>query len=155
MVNKLRATDQSISPGLIYKVRHSIYLSVPWFWFSHIDLAFRVLWYNWNFLSQLELLKSTNAIKHCPGIIAVSTVNIPKPRRSCSWTNKINKLLVSPNERSNSITLEYYSASNFHGKRIQRYPFNRKDLAYSSAHKFVTSYHMSPLRYHFTSRDHS
>ena len=32
-------------------------------------------------------------------------INIPKPRRSCSWTYKINKLLVSLNERLNNIIL--------------------------------------------------
>ena len=37
---------------------------------------------------------------------AVSTVNIPKATRSCSWTYKIKKLIVSPNERLNNITLE-------------------------------------------------
>ena len=49
---------------------------------------------NWNYISVLKCIK------------AVSTVNILKPRRSCSWTYKINKLLVSPNERSNNIILE-------------------------------------------------
>ena len=62
---------------------------------------------------------------------AVSTDNIPRPRiddRVRENINKhINKLLVSPNERLNSIilerTIEYdtYPSSKFHGKRIQRY----------------------------------
>ena len=73
----------NISPGLITKV-HSIYTSAP-------D----------RILSQLELLKSTNVIKYSPGITAVFTVNIPK-----LVNNKINKLLVSLNERLSNIILE-------------------------------------------------
>ena len=37
---------------------------------------------------------------------AVSTVNIPKSRRSCSWTYRITKLLVNPKEHFNNIILE-------------------------------------------------
>ena len=37
---------------------------------------------------------------------AVSTVNIPKSRRSGLWTYRINKLLVNPNECLNNIILE-------------------------------------------------
>ena len=79
--------------------------------------------YDWPFLSQLELLNKW--------ITAVSTVDIPNPRRSCSWTYKINELLVSPNERLNNIiferTLVYnsYPASKFHVKRIQFYLWAR------------------------------
>ena len=82
----------------------------------------------------------------------VSTVNIPKPSRSCSLTYKINMLLVSPNERLNNIILERtikyntYPASKFHGKRIQRYLWDREHMetnpkvymACSHAHMFVT-----------------
>ena len=56
----------------------------------------------WPFLSQIGT-KSTNAIKYSPGITAVSTVNILKPRQSCSWIYKISKRLVSPNKRFNNI----------------------------------------------------
>ena len=78
--------------------------------------------------------------------------NIPKPRPSCSWTYKINKLLVSPNERLNNVilerTVEYhtYPVSKFHGKRIQRFLWDREHnerkiklyMACSHAHIFVT-----------------
>ena len=37
---------------------------------------------------------------------AASTVNIPKSRWSCSWTYRINKLLMNPNERFNNIILQ-------------------------------------------------
>ena len=112
MVNKLCATDSSISPGLINKL-HSIYISVPWFRFTHMDLALRILFHRFQrifnrirltFSVATELLKSANA--RGDAITAVSTVNIPKPRRACSWTYKINKLLVSQNERLNNIILE-------------------------------------------------
>ena len=63
---------------------------------------------------------------------AVSTVNIPKTRWSCSWTYNINKLLVSPSERLNNIRLQRtivtYPASKFHGERIQRYLWNREHM---------------------------
>ena len=44
IVNKLPATDSSISPGLINKV-DSIYISVPWFRFTLMDLILRVLFH--------------------------------------------------------------------------------------------------------------
>ena len=114
MINNLRATDWSISPGLICKV-HSIYISVPWFSFTHMDLALRLLFHRFQIIFHRIRLTSSVAIgtikinkwiKYCPGITAVSTVNNPKPKPSCSWTYKINKLLVSPNERFNNIILE-------------------------------------------------
>ena len=48
IVKNLRATDSCISPGLIDKV-HSIYISFPWFRFTHVDLALteRVLFRRW------------------------------------------------------------------------------------------------------------
>ena len=77
-VNKLRATDSSISPGLINKV-HSIYISVPWFRFTLMDLSFRVLFHRFQIIfdrirrtfSVAIGTKSTNAIKYSPGITAV------------------------------------------------------------------------------------
>ena len=132
MINNLRATDWSISPGLICKV-HSIYISVPWFSFTHMDLALWVLFHRFQIFHRIRLTFSVaiGTIKINKCIIAVSTINIPKPRRSCSWTYKINKLLVSPNERLNNIiferTIEYntYPASKFHDKRIQLYLWAR------------------------------
>ena len=64
---------------------------------------------------------------------------------------------MSPNERTieytttqpqNSTAKESNATSEIeaHGK---------KDIAFSRAHMFVTSDHMSQLRYQFTSRDHS
>ena len=81
----------------------------------------------------------------------VSTVNIAEPRRSCSWTSKINKLLVSLDERLNNIlvesTIEYntFPASKFRSKRIQRYLWDREHMetmtkvyvACSHPHMFV------------------
>ena len=137
-----------------------------------------------------------------------STVNIPKPMRSCSWTCKVNKLLVSPNERLNNIilerTIEYnttqpqnstakesnatseivacvagrrkggkskwvregealvsplsFSFGRLPHRLLRSRHMERKTkvhMAYSRAHMFVTSYHMSQLRCQFTSRDHS
>ena len=77
-VNKLRATDSTISPGLTNKV-HSIYISVPWFRFTLIDLSFRVLFHRLQIIfDRIRLTfsvaigtKSTNAIKYSPGITAV------------------------------------------------------------------------------------
>ena len=76
---------------------------------------------------------------------------------------------MSPNERLNNIILERiieYSTTQpqnstakesnatseieAHGKKDQKV-----HTAYSRAHMFVTSYHMSQLLYQFTSRDHS
>ena len=44
IVNKLGATNPRISPGLIIKV-DSIYISVPWFRFTLMDPALRVLFH--------------------------------------------------------------------------------------------------------------
>ena len=104
--NKLRATYSSIPPGLINKV-HSIYISVPWFRFTLMDLSFRVLFDRFEIIfDRIRLTfsvatgtKSTNANKYSPG-------NYSCFRRSCSWTYRINKLFVSPNERLNNIVLE-------------------------------------------------
>ena len=64
ILNKLRATDSSISPGLINKV-DSIYISVQWFRFTLMEPAIRVLFHrfqtifdrikDWPFLSRFEL----------------------------------------------------------------------------------------------------
>ena len=76
---------------------------------------------------------------------------------------------MSPNERLNNIILEKTigynttqpqnstekesNATSEIPKHMER---KTKDhMAYSRAHKFVTSYHMSQLRYQFTSRNHS
>ena len=81
IVNKFsRVTSLSISPGLINKV-HGIYISFPWFRFTHMDLALRVLIQT--IFDQIRLTFS----------VAIETI-------------EINKLLVSPNERSNNIILE-------------------------------------------------
>ena len=95
----------SISPGLINKV-HSIYISVPWFRFTLMDLSFRVLFHRFQIIfDRIRLTfyvaigtKSTNAIKYNPGITAVSGDRVHE--------HKKNKLLVSPNERLNNIILE-------------------------------------------------
>ena len=144
----------------------------PWFRFTLMDLALRVLFHRFQIIfDRIRLTfsvatgsKSTNEIKNT----TVSTDNSPKPRRSCSWTYKINKLLVSPNECSNNIilerTIEYNAtppASKFHGKRIQRYLWDRErmerktkvHMAHSRGHMFVTSYHMSQLQYQFTTHN--
>ena len=110
IVNKLgRATDPSISPGLINKL-YGIYISFPWFRFTHMDPVLRVLFHRFQIIFdriRLTFSVAIGTIKiNIKCITAVSTVNIPKPRRSCSWTYKINKLLVSPNERLNNIILE-------------------------------------------------
>ena len=96
---------------------------------------------------------------------AVSTVNIPKTKWSCSWKYNINKLLVSPSERLNNIRLQRtivtYPASKFHGERIQRYLWNREHMerktkdymACSHAHIIVAFRITSQLRYQFTARD--
>ena len=78
-VNKLHATDSSIPPGLINKGR-SIYISVPWFRFTLMDLSFRVLFHQFQMIfdrirvtfSDAIWTKATNAIKYSPGITAVS-----------------------------------------------------------------------------------
>ena len=77
---------------------HGSYISFPWFRFTHMDLALRVL------LNRFQIIFDRIRLKKC--ITAVFTVNIPKPRRSCSWIYKINKLLVSLNERLNNIILD-------------------------------------------------
>ena len=110
MVNKLsRATDSSISPGLINKL-YGIYISFPWFRFTHMDLALRVLFHRFQIIfdrMRLTFSVAVGTIKiNIKCITAVSTINIPKPRQSCLWTYKIYKLLVSPNERLNNIILE-------------------------------------------------
>ena len=97
---------------------------------------------------------------------AVSTVNIPKTRWSCSWTYNINKLLVSPNERLNNIrrqrTIATYPASKFHGQKNPTLPLKsrahgKKDQRLhgplTCSHNRHISYHMSQLRYQFTARD--
>ena len=80
-----------------------------------MDLALRVLFHRFQIIFDRIRLTLTFAIGTIkinkwiicsPGITAVSTVNIPKPKPSCSWTYKKNKLLVSPNERLNNIILE-------------------------------------------------
>ena len=141
------------SPGLINKV-HSLYISFPWFRFTHMDLALRVLFHRFQIIFGRIRLNFSVAI----GTI----VCITKPRRSCSWIYKISKHLVSPNECLNNLILErtieyniYYSASNSTAKESNATSeieaHKKKDqckvhLAYSSAHMFVTSYHMSQLR---------
>ena len=75
-----------------------------------MDLVLRVLFNRFQIIfDQIRLTFSVaiGTIKiNIKCITAVSTVNIPKPRRSCSWTYKINQLLISPNERLNNIILE-------------------------------------------------
>ena len=98
---------------------------------------------------------------------AVFTDDIPRPRRSCSWTYKINKFFFSPNERLNNIMLEKpieyintYPAWKFHGKRIQRYLRDREQTerktkvhaACSHAYMFTTCL-ITCLSYQFTGRD--
>ena len=71
IVNKLRATDSSICPGLINKV-DSIYISFPWFRFTLMDRALRVLFHRFQTVfDRIRLTfsvatgtKSTNAIKY-------------------------------------------------------------------------------------------
>ena len=71
IVNKLRATDSSICPGLINKV-DSIYISFPWFRFTLMDRALRVLFHRFQTVfdpirltfSVATGTKSTNAIKY-------------------------------------------------------------------------------------------
>ena len=75
IVNKLHdAIDSSISPistCLINKV-HSIYISIPWFRFTLMDLALRILFHRFQILfARIRLnvsiatgTKSTNAIKY-------------------------------------------------------------------------------------------
>ena len=78
IVNKLRATDSSICPGLINEV-DIIYISVPWFRFTLMDLAPRVLFHQFQIIfDRIRLTfsvaigtKSTNEIKYSPGITAV------------------------------------------------------------------------------------
>ena len=170
MENKLCATDSSISPGLINKL-HSIYISVPWFRLTHMDLALRILFHRFQrifnrirltFSVATELLKSANA--RGDAITAVSTVNIPKPRRACSWTYKINKLLVSQNERLNNIILEraieYNTTQPQHSTAKESLPLRsrahwEKD---QSLHRLLTCSHVRHLPllpYQFTGRDHS
>ena len=64
IVNKLCATDSRISPALMNKV-DIIYISVPWFRFTLMDLAFTELFHRFqatltglrlSYLSQLELI---------------------------------------------------------------------------------------------------
>ena len=86
-VNKLRATYSSISPGLINK-GHSIYISVPWFRFTLMDLSFRVPFQefqiifdrinDWPFLSQLELNQQmqSNTAKELQLFQAIVLMNI-------------------------------------------------------------------------------
>ena len=77
-VNKLHATDSGISPGLINK-GHSIYISVPWFRFTLMDLSFRALFRQFQIiLDRIRLAfsfatgtNSTYTIKYSPGITAV------------------------------------------------------------------------------------
>ena len=164
MVNKLgRATDSSISPGLINKV-HGIYISFPWFRFTRMDLALRVLFHQFQIIFDRILLTFSVAIgtiKINKFITAVSRDNIPKPRRSCSWTYKINKLPVSPSERLNNVilerTIEYNTtqpqnsmADRGTGKERPKSTWPTRVLS-----MFVTSYHMSQLLYQFISGDHS
>ena len=71
IVNKLGATNSRISPGLIIKV-DSIYISVPWFRFTLMDPALRVLFHRFQTIfdwirltfSVAAETKSTNAIKY-------------------------------------------------------------------------------------------
>ena len=106
-------TDSSISPGQINKVHVSIYISVPWFRFTLMDLALRVLFYRFQIICRkLELINKCNQIQ--PGNYSCFHSYISKPRRSCSWTYKINKLLVSPNERLNNIILLKIQVQKWH-----------------------------------------
>ena len=167
MVNNLHATDSNISPGLICKV-HCIYISVPWFWFTHMDLALRLLFHRFQiifhrirltFSVAIGTIKINKWIKYSPVITAVSTVNIPKPKPSCSWTYKINKLLVSLNECFNNIiherTIEYNTTQppNSTAKQsnatceIKAHGKTKVHMTYSRAHMFVTSYQMFQLWY--------
>ena len=101
------------------KVR-GIYISFPWFRFTHMDLALRVLFHGFQIIfDQIQLIFSVKSTV-TNAITAVSTVNILKPRQSCSWTYKINKLLVSPNEWTNE-HLNIILERTFEYKRIQRY----------------------------------
>ena len=70
----------------------------PWE-YSSTDSKQHSTGYDWSFLSQLELSSINKCNQIQPG-------NYSCFRRSCSWTYKINKLLVSPNERLNNIILE-------------------------------------------------
>ena len=71
IVKKLCAIDSSISPSLINKV-DSIYIFVPWFRFTLMDRALRILFHGFQTVfDQLRLTfsaatrtKSTNAIKY-------------------------------------------------------------------------------------------
>ena len=74
-----------------------------------MDLALRVLFHRFQIIfdrMRLTFSVAIGTIKINKCITAVSTVNIPKPRRSCSCTYEINKLLVSPNKLLNNIILE-------------------------------------------------
>ena len=94
--------------GLYASVYGTQYLHFR-FRFTLMHLALRVLFHQFQIIfDRIRLTfsvatgtKSTNAIKY-----SRSTVNIPQFRWSCSWTYKINKLLMSPNERFNDIILE-------------------------------------------------
>ena len=100
---------------LAWLTKYTVFtISFPWFRFTHMDLALRVLFHRFQKIFdkiRLTFSVATGTIKINKCITAVSTVNIPKPRRSCSWTYKINKFLVSPNERLSNIiperTIEY------------------------------------------------
>ena len=63
-MNKLCATDSCISSGLINKV-HSIYISVPWLRFTHVDFALteRVLFHRFQLIFNWILLPFSVAIK--------------------------------------------------------------------------------------------
>ena len=114
IVNKLRATDSSISPGLINKLIkiHSIYISVPWFRFTLMDHALKVLFHQFQIifdwirltLSVAKLNQQMQSIQLFPR--KVSTVSTAKPRRSCSSAHELNKFLEGLNEHLNSIILE-------------------------------------------------
>ena len=73
-----------------------------------MDLALRVLFHRFQIIFDrigLTFSVAIGTIKINNATTAVSTVNIPKPKRSCSRTYKINNHLVSPNESLNNIIL--------------------------------------------------
>ena len=84
--------------------------------------------------------------------------NILTPRRSCSWTYKINKLLVSPNERLNNIILDRaikynaYPASKFLRQKRPTLPLRlrahgKKD---QSSRGLLTCLHVHHMSYHMS-----
>ena len=110
-VNKLRATDSTISPGLINKV-NGIYISFLWFRFTHMGLALRVLFHRFQIIFDRIRLDWTKAY----WIIILLSLKIPRQK------NPTLPLRSRHMERETKV-----------------------HMAYSRAHMFVTSYHMSQL----------